>query len=523
MRGGNLLGQVGERWERDRDRQEHMRQLARLLDVRLVLPAVSVWVLTLVWILEGAGAALIWLGLLGGLTGAWILADRGLGSNRRSGLSGVLLLTLLLVTCQGLLITARGYHERWNFMEAATGHGVRFTGQVLDSVPSTYGGFSTRVRSEGLARGGIYLDQPVTVQVYTNSAVEVGTRVRGVGELEVRGTYYRVKGGLYPQGLSERSGGAADIKGQVRERAVAMIGADTAGLVLGMAYGDDSSLGPEALSSMRVSGLTHLTAVSGANITLIFVVGYRLAQKLRLGRYLLIGAGLVCSGLYVALVGFDGSVLRAWVMGLLGGLGLVLGHGTHRVAALCSCLLLLLALAPELATDFGFSLSAIATASLLFLAPALRRLGTRFMPGICAELLSIPLSAALWCAPVLLLLSGALYPYTVLANLLVAPLVAPITLTGLLALALLGTPLLAFIPAGPLLALGGALARAVQAVAGWTASLPGSTLPVEASPLTLTLLSALVLGFSALIMALDRRLNRPAPVRAPSTVYRRLP
>ncbi|MDO4898854.1 MAG: ComEC/Rec2 family competence protein [Rothia sp. (in: high G+C Gram-positive bacteria)] len=431
------------------------------------------------------------------------------------GVLGITALALVVVSAQAVSVTARGYHERWDFLGEANGQAVRLIGAVSDSAPSSYGGFTTRVHAQMIENDERVLNQTVSVQLFTNKEFFAGQNVRAVGRLEVQGSYYRVKGGLYPD---ENTVGSphflGTIKTKVREQTVELLDADSAGLLLGMAYGDDSSISDESLQHMRVAGLTHLTAVSGANITLIFVLGYRSAQKLRVHRGLLITAGLSCAGLYVALVGFDGSVLRAWVMGLLGGLGMVLGHGAHRITALCTCILILLFIAPELASNFGFALSATATASLLFLAPALRRLGSMVMPGICAEVLAIPLSAALWCAPIILVLSEAFYPYTVLANVLVAPMVAPITFVGLLLLFFLGSGLNSFLPLAPLLLVGGILARTVHGVAAEVSDLPGSSVPLSATPVSLLAVTLVVAALSALALWGDYKINRAAVTRS---------
>lgn len=507
-----------EYWLSDRDRQLHLRELPRLLDARLLAPSICVWAFTFIWILSGSGAALLSLGFLAAATALLPLTKNSAPISwrfRLQPLLGVMMLCLLLTCIQGALITARGYQERWDFLDAANGQGVRFSGSVLASSPSAYGGSLTQVRIGDLEYRGQILGQSLTLSIFTDSRFEAGSEVTGVGTLTVDGSYYRVKGGLYSQSADVSPPPMYGHKTMVRERVVQEVGRDAAGLLLGMAYGDDSSLSAEAVNRMRVAGLTHLTAVSGANISLVFVVSYRLAQKIRISRYALVLIGLISATLYVGLVGLDGSVLRAWVMGILGGLGMVLGHGAHRVAALCTCLLVLLVLSPELASNYGFALSVIATASLLFLAPALRRLASKFLPGILADVIAIPLSAALWCAPVILLLSDAVYPYTVLANVLVAPMVAPLTFVGLLLLigATLG-PWASFL-ASFLFWAGELLAGSVHAVASWVTHLPASSVALPASPQTMAGITTLVALFSAGIIIADSRLNRPPPVRQP--------
>ena len=101
---------------------------------------------------------------------------------------------------------------------------------------------------------------------------------------------------------------------------------------------------------------------------------------------------------------------------------------------------LLLLLDPWLTLSVGFSLSAAATASLILLAPRLARAwapdgGRRFAVAL---VLAVPVSAQLACAPLLVLIGGEVSTYGVLANLVVLPAVAPVTILGLIGVGVVG-------------------------------------------------------------------------------------
>jgi competence protein ComEC len=88
---------------------------------------------------------------------------------------------------------------------------------------------------------------------------------------------------------------------------------------------------------------------------------------------------------------------------------------------------------PWLAANYGFQLSALATLGILELAPALAsKLSTR-LPMWLALALAVSISAQMACLPVLLQLQSGLSTYSIPANLLAEPLVAPITVLGILA------------------------------------------------------------------------------------------
>ncbi|WP_421084126.1 ComEC/Rec2 family competence protein [Rothia nasimurium] len=350
--------------------------------------------------------------------------------------------------------------------------------------------------------------------LYSSQGFSPDDQIRGIGKLTVKGTYYTLSGQGFLIEESPRAAPIADLKLELNQFAQRTVGPDHAALVLGLAYGDDTSMTTETRSEMRTSGLTHLTAVSGANITLIFVLAYRLCAAVVSQRVMLILAGAVASTGYIVLVGPDGSVLRAWVMGTIGALGLVLGHGAYSLSYLATCIIGLLLFDPAYAADVGFALSAVATGSILLLAPAMTRLVSAVLPPILADLITMPLAASLWCTPIILGLSDSVYSYTVLANLLAAPLVAPITLLGLLVLT---TYTLHLPPAITelVLHLSQLCTGLLLDIASWCSSLPGSALPVQATPLNLLVATSGVVLTSCVIWWADYRVCLQKPPRRP--------
>ncbi|TWP37579.1 MBL fold metallo-hydrolase [Leekyejoonella antrihumi] len=129
----------------------------------------------------------------------------------------------------------------------------------------------------------------------------------------------------------------------------------------------------------------------------------------------------------------DPSVIRAAVMGGVGLLGVSLSRRRSGPAALGAAILLLLVIDPWLARSYGFALSSLATAGLLFFA---RPWGAWFARGLpqrlhwLGEAIAIPVAAQAMCAPVIVLLQGSVSVVAVPANMLAAPLVAPATLAG---------------------------------------------------------------------------------------------
>lgn len=260
-------------------------------------------------------------------------------------------------------------------------------------------------------------------------------------------------------------------------RAAGVLPADPAGLLPAMVVGDVSTLPADVTDDLRATGMTHLTAVSGANVTVLLVgVGW-ICGWLGVPRRRRVWVCLAAVVCFVLLCRPEPSVLRAGVMGVVGLLGTSAGRPRAAAPALGAAILSLLVIDPPLAFSYGFALSALATLGLILFArrwarPLARHLPPRWAP--VADALVIPIAAQATCAPVVVLLQGSVSLIGVPANILAAPLVAPATLGGAL------TALLA--PwAGPVAELvvwsGGLPAWGICAIAHRAAQVPGGALP----------------------------------------------
>lgn len=206
---------------------------------------------------------------------------------------------------------------------------------------------------------------------------------------------------------------------------------DAKALVAGLAIGDKSSLSLGTTESMKTVSLTHLTAVSGANCAIVVGSVFFILRRFALSRTARLTFTLIALVAYILLVGPQPSVLRAGLMAAIVLTTKAFGRNTSALNALGLAIILLLVFNPWLAGDYGFMLSVLATAGILILAPELsKRLESR-IPSWVALPLSVSLAAQLLCTPVLLQLQPGLSTYSVLANLIAEPLVAPVTVLGM--------------------------------------------------------------------------------------------
>ena len=250
--------------------------------------------------------------------------------------------------------------------------------------------------------------------------------------------------------------------------------ADRAAVLPALVLGDVSAVPAQTTREFRVAGLTHLTAVSGANVTI--VCGAVLLSAVLLGpRVAVVLAALTLAG-FVVVVQPSASVLRAAVMGAITLLAVLTHRRRQALPALAGAVVVLMVGAPELAVDVGFALSVSATAGLVLIAPGWsRRLIARGWPRPLADAVSVAVAAQVVTAPLVAGVSGSVSLVGVAANLLVAPVVPPITLIGTAAAVL--CPLW---PAGAqlLIRFTGPEVWWLTTVAHWAAAMPAAAIPV---------------------------------------------
>lgn len=277
-------------------------------------------------------------------------------------------------------------------------------------------------------------------------------------------------------------------------------------LLPGMVLGDRSQQSEELTTAMQQAGLSHLTAVSGANCALVLGAVLAGLRLLRLPRWCSPPAAVVTLVAFVLLVHPEPSVIRAAVMGGIGALALFAGRGRAAFPLLCVCVITLLVVDPWFAMEPAFALSAAATAGIVLIGTPLQRLLETVMPRWAASVLALACAAQLFVTPLLVPLAEGMSLYAIPANVLAAPLVPLVTVPGTAAAVLAAwLPGLAEamlwccgIPAALIAAVGRETADLPQAMVDWPDGGAGAVLGM------LYILAALALVRSLVLRRLSR-------------------
>jgi competence protein ComEC len=176
------------------------------------------------------------------------------------------------------------------------------------------------------------------------------------------------------------------------------------------------------------AGLAHVLAASGFQTSQILGVVLGLTKRSKRRTQIILGS-LSLIG-FLALTGFQPSVLRAVIMGFAALIGLGLKRKVKQLGSLLIAAMLILLFNPLWIWDLGFQLSFLATLGLIVTVPAIsKRLG--WLPPAIASLIAVPLAATIWTLPLLLHIFSVITVYSLPLNILATPLISLISIAGM--------------------------------------------------------------------------------------------
>lgn len=276
-----------------------------------------------------------------------------------------------------------------------------------------------------------------------------------------------------------------------------------ASFLAGLLTGSRRGMPDHITQAFKQTGLTHIVAISGFNITIVITLIGSLLFFLPLKwRFIPTVAAIV---LFTLLVGASASVVRAAIMGILGLLALQTGRMPHaRLTILWAASAMLLWNPAMMWDDAGFQLSFLAVIGLTECAPLLEQL-LKKVPNTFSlrDALMMTIAAQAFAMPWVVYIFGMLSVISPIANIIIEPLIPLAMLLGFLGtfLSMISFPLgqLIAFPAWGLLHL-------IIAIAEKLSAIPGSSLQLTA--MNLPLLTAY---YTALIVALLEYNRRQSP------------
>lgn len=316
--------------------------------------------------------------------------------------------------------------------------------------PARRGAFSLRVPALVERFGAQALHEPVLLELPRGRAPPQGARLalaarvalprppaNGFDErawLRRRGVHVVVHGGRWR--AIGRRGGLAGLGDRLHARLAETIAPGLRGerraVIAGIVLGEDEGLSSTLRERFQASGLYHLLAVSGQNVAFLAGGVFLLAWAAGVSRRAMeVGVLIVVVG-YVLAVGWQPSVVRAGVAGCLASLAWLAARPRDRWYFLLVGAIVLLAWNPYSLSEPGFQLSFAAVAAIFVLVPRVRRRLEGYpIPGALGDVAAVSLACGLATAPILWLHFGSVPLYTVPANALAAPVVAPLLGLGL--------------------------------------------------------------------------------------------
>ena len=321
-----------ERWRTRRDEQELRAQGSLIhLDFRLSFTVLALWAFTAAALTVGTWRvvhplACVLIALLGCLAILLFFPPRAaMPYSLLFRTTGQLVFLACIVTVQAVLLCATGVDASRATLQQAQGASLRLNGtveQVRRVDPRTtlvvikleeIQGRSVRAlvnervrvyRRDGSAKSAARSLEASSAAKQRGSgtvrshAIYSGMKVTALGTVEFNGSTAKLSGAtIFPAPAPTYGAGSntatrtaeepylSTLKEQLRTRALDTLDTESAALVLGTAYGDDSLMSSTAREEYKLSGLSHITAVSGANIAIVFLGAYRLVSAIRPYRF----------------------------------------------------------------------------------------------------------------------------------------------------------------------------------------------------------------------------------------------
>ena len=332
-----------------------------------------------------------------------------------------------------------------------------FSGLVIVESKVTVSGRQLIIRVDDPYRGKILVNSAAFPEYVYGDRVEVRCMLQKPENREFAYDRYLARLAIYSickrpfikRLASEQGNGVysflLEVKRKSYETAQLYLPEPTASLALPVVFGS-GEIDDDISDSFRRTGLTHIMAVSGFNVSLLAALLSIVLAYAGVSRRLIFYMSALVIIAYVAIVGAPASAVRAGVMSIFLLLALTAGRLVSIPRLIVIVAVMTLMMNPRsLRDDIGWQLSFLALLGLVYILPYLQKWTMHIVHGrgkIIIEAILATVAAQLATAPIIVYNFGQFSIIAPLANVLVVWMIPMLTVSVMLAL-----PLAALFPA----------------------------------------------------------------------------
>lgn len=181
-------------------------------------------------------------------------------------------------------------------------------------------------------------------------------------------------------------------------------------IISAMTLGDKSHITSETRTNYSISGASHILAVSGLHISIIFQLILLLGGKKRRHPYIPVACALIGIWAYTLFIGMPASSVRASSMLSIYSAAILMGRKRLSINSLLLAAIAMLIYSPKYLFDISFQLSFLAVLSILLLYPLLGK-----------NVIWVSLAAQIGTMPITAYYFGRISCYSLLTNLIAIP------------------------------------------------------------------------------------------------------
>lgn len=291
-------------------------------------------------------------------------------------------------------------------------------------IPSKIDGEVRIIKISNYSVIGSYEGKSITIRT-NDKNLRVGEKYKIIGKVDdIQDRYNGIVGEVEPKVLYKINGDLItklyEIKRNIYLRLEENLGTRKAGLISSIAFGYCDYLDFEDKDDMKNFGIIHSISVSGLHVAIVY--GF---IRIFVGRNL----GILVTMIYVVFTGLNYSSIRSFLMLACVEGGRILKRNNNSISALCFSATFLVLYEPYSIFNISFHLSYLATLGIAMFNKKFNN--TLYKLNIkLREALSLTLSAQIFTLPYLILIFRDFSANFIIGNLILAPFVDLMVITG---------------------------------------------------------------------------------------------